>query len=152
VHSLFYYRYDKRRNPKTKQYCKYLRHQQECIIRQPLVLLSVMAIFFDTIAIDMNSIVDCQSARYIVRMIIWMEHGVMMWNVEICNRCIYRYISRLVCRLCTVQYCPVKVSDDSLIQIYWTPTWICRRTTGHFVQIFRLMLGSLRTPQRTIYM
>ena len=115
MHSLFYYRYDKRRNPKTKQYCKYLRHQQECIIRQPLVLLSVMAIFFDTIAIDMNSIVDCQSARYIVRMIIWMEHGVMMWNVEICNRCIYRYISRLVCRLCTVQYCPVKVSDDSII-------------------------------------
>ena len=96
----------------------------------------------------LSSIVDRQDTW----MILWMECGVMMWNVEMCNRCIYRYISLLICRLCTVQYCPVKVSDDSLIQIYWTPTWLCRRTTGHFVQISRLMLGSSRTPQRTIYM
>ena len=30
---------------------------------------------------------------------------------------------------------------NTLIQNYWTPTWLCRRSPGQFVQISRLLVG-----------
>lgn len=60
---------------------------------------------------------------------------------------VYR-LFRLVCRLCTVQYCPVKVSDDSLIQFYWTPTWLFVESPGQIVQFFRLLVGRSKIIQR----
>ena len=62
------------------------------------------------------------------------------------------YISLVVCRLCTVQDCPGNISDDSLIQIYWTPTWLCRRTPGQFVQISRPLMGNKEILQRADYL
>jgi hypothetical protein len=38
-----------------------------------------------------------------------------------------------------------------LIQNYWTPTWLCGRTPGQFVQISRLLGGCLRILHRVVF-
>ena len=39
----------------------------------------------------------------------------------------------------------------SLIQNYWTPTWLCRRSPGQFVQIFRHLVGCVRIFHRIVF-
>ena len=64
------------------------------------------------------------------------------------GRCIYRYISLLVCRLVLSRNVQEK---SQLIQNYWTPTWLCRRSPGQFVQIFRHLVGCVRIFHRIVF-
>ena len=42
-------------------------------------------------------------------------------------------------------------NQRTLIQNYWTPTWLCRRSPGQFVQIFRHLVGCVRILHRIVF-
>ena len=70
-----------------------------------------------------------------------------MWTIGLCQvepmHCCIHPLSLLMCRLCTVHLCPLKMADDFLIQFYGTPTWHFCRIGGKIVQIFCLRGGCL---------
>jgi hypothetical protein len=95
---------------------------------------------------------NCHTRIEFAMVMLWREKR-ENWNRSLTMgmsryRCDYRLFI-LVCRLCTVQECPGKISDDLLIQFYWTPTWLFVDSPGQTVQDFRPFVGCAKIIQRT---